>query len=595
MLALFFSVGVILYLTLRVVQYLRSGYTDFVHVFLFHIKPPIVMKKNLLVFILLFACALSFGTQKPEIPAELREQYPEGTKLVGSYLPLRVVAAKKMGRWGLVDYSGKCVFPFEYDDITTESQLTKNNKEIIYLVIAQKYGKWGVVDLNNNLLMPFSQKNRWKIKYGKRKSLATKAFKKYGTKAYEPTVKHCKDAYNSYVEALAERRKAEVERQKVTPVCSGGKWGFVSQAKPDPVYEYDSCEQLNDRVFLISKNGKYGTVEIDAAKPLLPVEYDLVKMSDYFLIYKNNRVGMMNIETGKAALPCAYDNIFPAEQVSPRVFYLVKDDKWGLGSSRGELCGCKYDFIDRFHSREAVYYYKGYTGKIGTDGKETQSAVKAAFEEAYNMSDARLAEKLQSYQEVIKLDEELKAGYTSVCLNNMGVIYQNAGDRNTALSYYSQASALGNRQAAQNYKSLRGQIRAERWEAVSNALNDLSNSLAATASQYGSGYGNSGYDGSANNNLRSSTSNSDSRGGSHPGMSRSQLQSRYNAAIENIRRIKESWSMHAGTHGEVVQMNNLRSVKKNIQDIKSSALHHGISLQLNSSLEQWMENTIAYH
>lgn len=36
MLALFFSVGVILYLTLWVVQYLRSGYTDYVHVFLFH-------------------------------------------------------------------------------------------------------------------------------------------------------------------------------------------------------------------------------------------------------------------------------------------------------------------------------------------------------------------------------------------------------------------------------------------------------------------------------------------------------------------------------------------------------------------------------
>lgn len=37
MLALFFGVGVILYLTLRVVQYLRSGYTDYVHVFLFYI------------------------------------------------------------------------------------------------------------------------------------------------------------------------------------------------------------------------------------------------------------------------------------------------------------------------------------------------------------------------------------------------------------------------------------------------------------------------------------------------------------------------------------------------------------------------------
>lgn len=39
MLALFFSVGVIPYPTLQVVQYLGSGYANAVHVFLFQIKP----------------------------------------------------------------------------------------------------------------------------------------------------------------------------------------------------------------------------------------------------------------------------------------------------------------------------------------------------------------------------------------------------------------------------------------------------------------------------------------------------------------------------------------------------------------------------
>lgn len=388
----------------------------------------------------------------------------------------------------------------------------------------------------------------------------------------------------------------EAERRKVVPVCSGGKWGFASQAKPDPVYEYDSCEPLGERAFLVSRNGKFGTVAADGAKPLLPVEYDLMRKADYFLLKRGGRVGLLDSETGKAALPCVYDNIFPAEEVSLRVFYLVKGDKWGLGNCRGELCGCKYDFIDRFRSEEAVYYYKGYTGKIGTDGKETKSAVESAFNEAYNMSDDRPAEKLQAYQTVIELDKGLNAGYTSACLNNMGVIHQNAGNSDTAMIYYSQASALGNQQAAQNYRLLGGQSRAERWEAVSNALSDLSSSLAATANQYGGSYGSGSYGGSTNSGFRSGGSananSSGSHGGSHTGMSRSQLQSRYNAAVENIRRIKESWGMHAGTHGQVAQLNNLRSVKNNIRSIKSSAQSHGVTLQLNASLEQWMESTI---
>lgn len=328
--------------------------------------------------------------------------------------------------------------------------------------------------------------------------MAIKAHKKYGYSSYQTKIKQFKDAYDSYI-----------KRRKVTPVCSDGKWGFVSLAEPTPTYEYDSCEKLGENAFLVSKNGKYGTVDINDAQIILPIEYTIWQMPDYYLLFnKDDKQGILDIETGEVVLRCVYDNIFPAENISPRLFYIIKDEKWGLGNLKGELCSCKYDFIDRFNTNnEAVYYCKGHTGRINTQGKETVSAVKAAFDRAYNTKDNQPELKIQLYQEAIELDKILKSDYTSLCLNNIGAIYENAGDRKTALSYYSQASALGNQKAAQNYKTLRGQIRAEKWMAISSALQNMSSSLAATANQYNS-YNNAGYSNSTYNSSSGSSSTS---------------------------------------------------------------------------------------
>ncbi len=551
------------------------------------------MKKLLLsIFLFLFAMPV-VAQSSANIPPELKQQYPEGiTSTFEGYTVDYVLAAKKNGKWGLVDYNGNCILPFEYDEIYQCYDFFSKEYSRIHEITAKKNGKWGVVDLNNQVLMPFEQK-KLHIKHGQRQALASKADKKYGESSYQAKIKQMEDTRNSYIEkqkaqarAEAENReaqaKAEVENRKVTPVCSDGKWGFVSKAKPTPTYEYDSCEKLSGNIFLVSKNGKYGMVHIDGAKIILPVKYVIGRFPNYYLLYKDDKIGVLSL-TGVVVLSCVYDNIFPAQNVSPLLFYLVKGEKWGLGNLQGELCSCTYDFIDNFNTnKEAVYYYKGYQGRINAQGKETLSAVKVAFDRVYNLSDNQPGVKIQLYREVIELDKELKANYTGVCLNNMGVLYENAGDRKSALSCYSQASALGNQQGAQNYKTLRRQIRAEKWQAVSNALESLSSSLAATANQYNSyntNYGNS----SSNNSA--SYSSSKSAYGSNSGHSMSEVQSKNTDSRTYSN--DESLLIKMNTYWETQYNDNeRRNIQRRMQQIRTKWVNRGFQFY-HSPWEDW--------
>ena len=74
--------------------------------------------------------------------------------------------------------------------------------------------------------------------------------------------------------------------------------------------------------------------------------------------------------------------------------------------------------------------------------------------------------------------------------------------------------------------------------------------------------------------------------GSSGGTSQGELQSQYDRAIDNIRKIKDSWSDHVGTQGEVTNRQNLNEVKNTIKKIKSRAREKGYTLRTDS-LENW--------
>lgn len=175
-----------------------------------------------------------------------------------------------------------------------------------------------------------------------------------------------------------------------------------------------------------------------------------------------------------------------------------------------------------------------------------------------------------------KGNEIIACEYKSIYFNGKSFIGDNDYSMEEIQSFYEEKVQLKQNLAQQHR---------QQWAAALNTFGQAALTIGQAMQRTGSS-SDVGKNNSANSGYDNASSHSNSQGGNHPGMSRSQLQSRYNAAIENIQRIKDSWSMHVGTHSEVVQRDNLRSVKKNIQSIKSSAQKHGVSLQL-SPLENW--------
>ena len=109
---------------------------------------------------------------------------------------------------------------------------------------------------------------------------------------------------------------------------------------------------------------------------------------------------------------------------------------------------------------------------------------------------------------------------------------------------------------------------------------------ADAVSSDGGGGGGGSYSSGSSGGSYSSGGSSKSSSGSSSGVSQSELQSQYDDAIDNIRRIKDSWGDHVGTQGEVSNRENLNNVKNTIRRIKKRASEKGFSLRTDS-LENW--------
>lgn len=475
------------------------------------------------------------------------------------------VKDKKSGLWGIVDYDDNIIVPFEYDDF--ENRYDYQN---IYAYSFKKNGKWGLIDLHNNILYPFVIGNRYKI-YTKTRSAFKTAQKKYAADQIEIKNNLRSRLTISYLMFLCktnqlrlenEAKEKEIQKQRqaekeakrpipkqdktclwgfceketgkqITPfiynqcqrlndnyylICQNEKYGIFSieerTEKINP--QYDVFEQLGNNIYLISKNGKFGTFSTAIAQEIISPQYDLIDMETYFLIYKSGKVGVMD-KSGKIQLHCKYDNIIPIAGPQPQkpIFYLIYQNKWGLGNIGGESCKCKYDYIADFHAGKATIYFQNYTGEINTKGEIIKGISQNLFEQAYNMNDAYASNKLQIYLKAIEIDNILKEGYVGSCYCNIGVLYENAGDYDTALKYYSLSSSAGNTQGAVNYKNLRRTIRAAKWQAIGNALSNMATALNNTMMQYNGSLGNR-YTG-GNENYTGSGGDNNSKGRSCKG------------------------------------------------------------------------------
>lgn len=121
----------------------------------------------------------------------------------------------------------------------------------------------------------------------------------------------------------------------------------------------------------------------------------------------------------------------------------------------------------------------GYATLVRPDGTEHTPIGKQIFEEAYNLPDAENPKKYELYNLLLQVDPANTYGYNASAYNNLGVIFRNIGNDDMALAYYNKCLAISpdDQTAKSNIKAIKSERRAARWNAVGEALGNLSQAL----------------------------------------------------------------------------------------------------------------------
>ncbi len=299
-----------------------------------------------------------------------------------------------------------------------------------------------------------------------------------------------------------------------------------------------------------------------------------------------------------------YDEIIPTETSIGEIFYVVSGTDWGVwapGYKEVAPKVKKYHYIGLPDSQGVVEVrYNGFPGTYNVKTSEEVSPTKTLFNKAYNNTTA--ADAIGMYLQVIELDKVTKEGYTGPSLNNIGTIYEDAGDEDTAYDYYERSMNAGNKTGEQNYKRIRNNRRLERIANIAGAIanvsasavNIMSGGANVPVTQYSSGYG----------DLSSFQSNSSSSGG----YSTSFYQEQYNnwerraqGAYESLTnlgsRTKRNGSEVSGSTGQSMSSSNYTRQKKCLRDaqnemrtIRQKARKDGV----NIAQSHWETVTVSY-
>jgi uncharacterized protein YukE len=250
-----------------------------------------------------------------------------------------------------------------------------------------------------------------------------------------------------------------------------------------------------------------------------------------------------------------------------------------LNSKTGRLVNNNSYDTDYCHINKgsATVRRNGYEVNVYTDGHEDPSVAKIEFGKFYDYiesnPDAYTAEeKLKKYDEIINMCSTGDNDIIGACYNNMGVIFHDAGDNNTALRLYYKAKKYGNQTAASNIASIESQLKQERKATWGQVLNGIGNIL-------GSVYGYTSNDLSNNVDAYSGSSSNDysSTGG---GSSASTYQSIYDrwertakSAYESLTRAgtrtKQNGQDVSGSNNGYWKSQNYVSLKQNLREAQA--------------------------
>lgn len=239
---------------------------------------------------------------------------PSSTSLYG------VKYKNNIGKWGVVDVSGKQILKCEYDNIKLYDEETM-------LFKVRKNGKWGMVDTNAKQLLP--------CKY---------------------------DTINAFY-----------YNGSLYKVYQNSKWGVVDsigkQVLKCEYEEIDALDYYEGELYRVQKNGKWGLVDKNG-KQVLKCEYEkdaIARCGEGVKIKISGKWGMVDKE-GKLVLQNVYEEIEPF--LSNDLFKVQQNGKWGLVDEKGfQVLQCIADEIEYDHNGCIKFVFEGKEVRVDKSGK----------------------------------------------------------------------------------------------------------------------------------------------------------------------------------------------------------------------------------
>lgn len=531
------------------------------------------------------------------------------------------------GMQGMTDFQGNSLLSGLYKEIIPLSKVYQSNynfrEEVDKLKMSVDYlqpfalvqnldGKFSLIDYQTESMIPVKGKDEW----GAYKNLK-KIFKQQiaplctneKRMAYREMLVKLNQSTDSltainvaalggkdYFDCISHYKLGYIEVKEVTTKSSNSK---KSKAKSTgkKLYKFiDNQQTVNDprrftklesvgSVYIGTEQGTKGVSIYDWQGFKLGggKSYDAIETWAYiddiqwFKFKENGKWGIMTVD-GDVKLDPNYDEIDNDGDVMSKA---IADGKlYLINSSTGHLVNNNAYDTDAFSMSDkyANVRRKGYDVKVYLNGREDPSVAKIAFKNLMaelNSSSNSMSDmaKLQRYREILQLCSTGDNTIAGACYNNIGVIYSNSGDTDTAKQMYIKGKSYGDKTAASNLAGIEANEQAARKEQRSSALRQIFQGIGTVLNAVtgNADYGSSGYD--TDYSTGSSASIGNSGGGGTSEATYRSIYSRWEekakSAYESLTRAGTRSSKNgkatSGTSGGYWNSQNYTSLKKNLR------------------------------
>ena len=510
------------------------------------------------------------------------------------------------GLYGIMDMEGNVLIPPIYKKLNHEGLyhavgFKKCDKDGVkssainnaFLVAQNIEGKYGIITLDNEVVVPFKYKGFYDVKYKGTKKAYEKTIKPYLLsaekkeldsrvgEAWKRTCSRNKEYAIVYTKKLPIIEKTTVSKTKT---------GYIfTKAGKQVGKSYEDIEEY-DKFCIVSYNGKYGVTD--------PLGTETIKCEyDNICIWNADTDVLMTETKGKYALVTSKGTELSTSGCdmislpSNKVGVALKNGQYWLIDSIGNIVSRHgYENIDNYSSDGKIYAeLLGYKTELSVDGKEVSSIVKQIFDEACKMSDENEAqEKYDKYMLCASIDIENKEGYRASSLNNIGSLFENLGDIDTALEYYNEARGLGNDIARKNVKRIKSDRALEKMVQIGNALAQVGEAMDATNRKTITQQELGTYYPSVSAGTVFSTSDSSSKSGANLENSYRMWENRAKSNYESFTnlgtRTKKNGKAAGGTSGQMTSASYtgmqraLREAQREMANIRRQAASQGITI-----------------